>query len=82
MSCEHCERGRLTMNLYPQLDFDPEAERKFYMYTVLKGIFDSPDGPMWSEVHVPGRAIDDLLENAEVASYTRARFCPVCGGDI
>lgn len=82
MSCLHCRDGRLTQNFYPQLGFDVNAEKRLYGYTVVKSIFDSPDGPMWAEVHVPSGVRGGLLEGAIVESYTRARFCPVCGGKL
>lgn len=82
MSCEHCDDGRLLINFCPQLGIDADNGFKLYAYTLVKGIFGGPDGPMWAEVHVPSPFQADPLEGAKVSSCTRARFCPVCGGEI
>lgn len=78
--CEYCTRGEFERNFYPQLDFNPDAEKKFTMTTHVKLLMPFEGRIWWTLLKIKGKG--DFLEGAEGEPIAPARFCPMCGREL
>ena len=78
--CEYCEHGEFERNFYPQLEFDPDADKKFKITTHVKLLMSCGDRVWWTLLRIEGNG--DFLEGAEGELLAPANFCPMCGRDL